>query len=128
MAALRETDSKKWINALLAVGALILVNIIIRLLYQISEWTDLEAKIDNFRLVAQVFGIVVGLVSFVVVLKNQKAYQYLSEVYGELTKVIWPDKDSTIKLTMVIVVGVAIAAICLGLIDFGIGKVLELLY
>ena len=128
MPALRETDSKKWINALLAVGALVFVNIVIRLLYQISEWTDMEAKIDNFRLLAQIFGLVMGLVAFVVVLKNQRAYQYLSEVYAELIKVVWPDKDSTIKLTVVIVIGVAIAAIFLGLIDFGIGKLLGLLY
>ena len=128
MSALREADGKKWINALIAVGALILVNIFIRLLYQISEWTDLEAKIENFRLLAQVAGIVVGVSAFVAVLKSKSTYGYLAEVYGELTKVIWSDKDSTLKLTVSIIIGVSISAIFLGLIDFGIKKLLELLY
>ena len=128
MSALKEADSKKWINALIAIAALILVNVLIRLLYQISEWTDLEAKIENFRLVAQIIGIGVGALAFVLTLKNKAAYQYLTEVYGELVKVIWSDKDSTLKLTISIVIGVTIAAILLGIVDFGIQTVLELLY
>ncbi|MCY4643766.1 MAG: preprotein translocase subunit SecE [Bacteriovoracales bacterium] len=128
MPALRETDGKKWINALVAIASLILANILIKLLYQISEWTDLEAKVENFRLVAQVIGIFVGVLTFVIVLRSTRAYGYLREVYGELTKVIWPDKDSTLKLTAVIVVGVAIIAVFFGLIDFGIKEFLELLY
>ena len=128
MSALKETDSKKWVNALVAVGALILANVLIRLLYQVSEWTDLEAKVENFQLVAQLVGITVGLVVFIIVLKNQGTYRYLIEVYGELTKVVWPDKDSTLKLTVSIVIGVVIAAVFLGLIDFGIKELLEFFY
>ena len=128
MPALKEADSKKWINALIAMGALVLANILIRLLYQISEWTDLETKVENFRLLAQFIGIGVGVLAFVIILKNKQAYQYLTEVYGELTKVIWPDKDSTLKLTVSIVIGVAISAVFLGLVDFGIKELLELLY
>ena len=128
MPALKEADSKKWINALIAVAALILTNILISLFYQISEWTDLEAKVDNFRLVAQIVGIILGVLAFVIILKHKRASQYLQEVYGELTKVIWPDKDSTLKLTVAIVIGVSIAAVFLGIIDFGIQELLELFY
>ena len=128
MSALKETDSKKWVNALVAVGALILANVLIRLLYQVSEWTDLEAKVENFQVMAQLVGITVGLAVFIIVLKNQGTYRYLIEVYGELTKVIWPDKDSTLKLTVSIVIGVVISAVFLGLIDFGIKELLEFFY
>ena len=128
MPSLKEADGKKWINALVAVSALILANILIRLLYQISEWSDLEAKVENFRLLAQFVGITVGVLAFAIILKNKKAYRYLVEVYGELTKVIWPNKDSTLKLTVSIVIGVAISAVFLGLADLGIKELLELLY
>ena len=128
MPSLKEADGKKWINALVAVSALILANILIRLLYQISEWSDLEAKVENFRLLAQFVGITVGVLAFAIILKNKKTYRYLVEVYGELTKVIWPNKDSTLKLTVSIVIGVAISAVFLGLADLGIKELLELLY
>ena len=128
MSALKETDSKKWVNALVAVGALTLANVLIRLLYQVSEWTDLEAKVENVQLMAQLVGITVGLAVFIIVLKNPGTYRYLIEVYGELTKVIWPDKDSTLKLTVSIVIGVVISAVFLGLIDFGIKELLEFFY
>lgn len=107
---------------------MILVNILIRLFYQISEWTDLEARVNNFRMIAQIVSIALGVLAFMIVLKHKRAYQYLSEVYGELTKVLWSDKDSTLRLTLSIVIGVTISAIFLGLIDFGIQKILELLY
>ena len=81
-----------------------------------------------FSLVAQITGIVLGVVSFSLILRSKKAYRYLSEVYGELTKVVWPDKDSTLKLTVSIVIGVGIVAIFLGLMDLAIGKLFELLY
>ena len=128
VSALREVDSKKWINALVAVAAFILTNVVIRSLYQVAEWTDLEAKITDFRLWAQVAGIAIGVLAFGLTLRNKRAYQYLSEVYGELTKVIWSDKNSTLRLTVSIVIGVTISAVFLGIVDFGIKTVLELLY
>ena len=128
MPALREVDSKKWINALVAIGALILANVLISFLHQISEWTDLEAKVENFSMIAQMVGIGVGVSSFIIILKHKQTYKYLGEVYEELLKVIWPDKDSTLRLTFSIVIGVAISAVFLGLIDFGIKELLGLLY
>ena len=128
MSALKEADSKKWINALVAIGATIVAYMSIAFLAQLSDWFELEAKIDNFQILSQVVGIALGVLGFVIVIKSKSMYKYLTEVYGELTKVIWPDKDSTLKLTVSIIVGVAISALVLGLIDFGLTKVLELLY
>ena len=128
MPALKESDRTKWINALIAVGALIVSYALIKLLYQVGDWMDLEARVNSFRSMAQGAGIVAGIITFVAILKNKKAYAYLDEVYGELLKVTWSDKDSTLKLTVVIVIGVTIAAVVLGLMDFGIRNVLELLY
>ena len=128
MSALKDADSKKWINALVAIGAALTAYMTIAFLGQLSDWFELEAKITNFETISQVAGIVVGALGFVFILKSKSSYKYLTEVYGELTKVIWPDKDSTLKLTVGIIVGIALSALVLGLIDFGIKKVLELLY
>lgn len=54
---------------------------------------------------------------------------YLREVAGELSKVVWPDKERTIKLTGVVVAMVAIIGVYLFLLDFPLGlfmsKVIE---
>ena len=128
MSALKESDRRKWINALLAGGALLLSYALIKLLYQIGDWMDLEAQINHFRFIAQGVGLLVGVSAFIMALRNKQVYSYLDEVYGELLKVTWSDKDSTLKLTVSIVIGVTISALVLGVIDFGIRSVLELLY
>lgn len=128
MGALKEADSSKWINALIVIGAVLLAYIFNAFVLQMGEWFDLEAKVPNFILVSQITSIVIGFVSFIYVLKNKQSYGYLQEVYGELTKVIWPDKDSTVKLTITIVIGVALAGAFLSLADLGIKEVLNLLY
>lgn len=128
MSALKESDSKKWINALVALGAVILGYVSIAFFNQMGEWFELEAKVPSFNLVSQALGIAVGLGGFLAILKRGDSSQYLSEVYNELTKVIWPDKESTGKLTVSIVIGVLLAALFLGLVDYGIKNLLNLLY
>ncbi len=128
MGALKEADSSKWINTLIVIGACLVGYIFNAFLVQMAEWFDLEAKVPNFVVTAQIVSILVGFGSFIFVLKHKESYQYLQEVYGELTKVIWPDKDSTVKLTISIVIGVAISGAFLSLSDMGIRELLNLLY
>lgn len=93
-----------------------------------GEWFDLEAKISNFVMATQAFGAVLGIGVFIAVFKNKNAVKYLSEVYGELVKVIWPDKDAVLKATIGIVIGVAIASGILVLVDFIFRKILSFIY
>ena len=52
---------------------------------------------------------------------------FISNVIGELKKVVWPTRQETIKLTtMVLVVSLVMGAI-LGLCDFGFSKLIDLL-
>ncbi len=128
MSALKEADSNKWINLFVAIVAILLGYISIAFFNQLGEWFDLEAKINNFNILTQFAGIAIGVVAFLYGIKNSTTSSYMNEVYSELTKVIWPDKDSTLKLTFTIVVGVVISAAFLWVADFGIKKLLELFY
>lgn len=128
MATLKESDSRKWINALVAVTSIIFCYICIAFFNQLGEWFELEAQIAQFSMISQFAGIALGFIGFFTITKNTKAANYLSDVYNELTKVIWPDHDSTLKLTISIIVGVAISSVFLGLVDLLVQKVLELLY
>jgi len=128
MAALKKADSKKWINALVAIAAILLGYICISFFEQLNDWFALESKVASFEMIAQGLGITIGLVTFILITRNVKAKTYLDEVYGELVKVIWPENDSTIKLTVGIIIAVAISAVVLGIIDYLVRKLFGLLY
>lgn len=122
------TASKKWINSAIAIAAILVGYIVIRFVLQLGEWFDLEAKVKFFAGWAQGLGFAVGLISFIVVAKNQACVSFLEEVYGELVKVVWPEKEGVAKLTIGIVIGLIIVSIILGLIDYGARFLLSYLY
>lgn len=51
--------------------------------------------------------------------------QFISEVKLELTKVIWPKLDEFIGSTIVVLVLTAIFAVYLGVVDFGLTKLMS---
>ena len=128
MSILKSEDRAKWTNAFIAFIGVLAAYLCIRFLGQLGEWFDLEAKISNFVMATQAFGAVLGIGVFIAVFKNKNAVKYLSEVYGELVKVIWPDKDAVLKATIGIVIGVAIASGILVLVDFIFRKILSFIY
>jgi preprotein translocase subunit SecE len=128
MSILKTEDKNKWINSFVAISSMLAAYVTIIFVKLLGEWFDLEAKVPNFIILAQVFGIVVGIATFILVLKNTKATGYLNDVYSELVKVSWPDKDAILKSTIGIIIGVAILAGLFVLVDFIVQKLLSLVY
>lgn len=128
MSILKTEDKNKWINTFVAISSMLTAYVTIVLVKLLGEWFDLEAKVPNFIILAQVFGIVVGIATFIMALKNTKAMGYLNDVYSELVKVSWPDKDAILKSTIGIIIGVAILAGLFVLVDFIVQKLLSLVY
>jgi len=126
--AIELKDSKRWINSFLAIISILVGMISISFFEQLGEWFDLEAKLQYFQVVTQVTGVVLGLVFFISCSTNKKASEHLSEVYGELVKVVWPDKDTVVKMTIGVVIGVTIISSIFVLTDFLFQKILDLLY
>jgi preprotein translocase subunit SecE len=122
------TEGKKYINLILAVGAMLLGYVVYSLVHQLGIWFELEAKMSQFQWLPHTLSVVSGIAFFVLMLRQEKVVQYLQEVYIELTKVVWSDRDSTIKLTIGILIGLIITGIVLSLVDLGINKILSLLY
>ncbi len=54
--------------------------------------------------------------------------QFLGEVRIELNKVVWPKYDDWIGSTIIVLVLVAIFALYLGLIDFGLSKLANFIF
>lgn len=127
MSLIKSEDSKKWINSFVAIVSAIAGFIVISFLEQMGEWFDLEAKIGNFPIVVQVAGIVVGLIVFISIVKNKTASDHLNEVYAELVKVVWPNKDEVLKITIGLIFALSIVSGLFVLVDFSFRKLLEII-
>ena len=125
---LKKEDERKWLNSFAAAVGVVLGYLFIRLLMQLGEWFDLEARIDNFLYIGQVCGIALGLAAFITVLKKRESIQHLKEVYAELLKVVWPDRDTVVKVTIGIVIGVTIVSTIFVGVDFLVQQALGLIY
>lgn len=127
MSLIKSEDSKKWINSFVAIVSAISALIVIRFSEQMGEWFDLEAKIPNFPITVQVVGIVIGLIVFISITKNKNASSYMDEVYAELVKVVWPNKDEVLKITVGLLIALSLVSGLFVLIDFGFRKLLEVI-
>jgi len=56
-----------------------------------------------------------------------KLVNYLKGAREELSKVVWPTKETTVKHTLVVIVISLVIAIFLGSIDFLFNEVLEII-
>ena len=57
----------------------------------------------------------------------ESSRQYLSDVRTEFRKVTWPSQREYVGGTIGVVVIVAILTLVLGLIDMGLGRIMELI-
>tara|TARA_B100000925_G_C21997404_1_gene469606 strand:+ start:216 stop:602 length:387 start_codon:yes stop_codon:yes gene_type:complete len=125
---LSAKNGKKWVNSFVAINSVLFGFIIMRFLEQLSEWFDLEASIASFAVLKQVLGVLLGLAFYFSVTKSKKAVSHMDEVYNELQKVIWPEKNTVLKLTIGIMIAVSIVSGIFVLLDFTFQKLLELTY
>ena len=118
MSIIKSEDSKKWINAFIAVVAILAGFITIRFVGQMGEWFDLESKIGQYMMMTQVISVLISLGTFIYIMKNPKISTFMTDVYQEAIKVVWPDKNETVKHTIAIMIGVTIVGFILGIFDF----------
>lgn len=55
----------------------------------------------------------------------ERSREFLEECWAELKKVHWPSREETRAATIAVVVGVAIAAAYLGLVDFVLSYLIQ---
>jgi preprotein translocase subunit SecE len=52
--------------------------------------------------------------------------QYVGEVQGEFNKITWPPQTETLNGTVSVVVIVSLIATFLGIVDFGLSRVMQM--
>jgi preprotein translocase SecE subunit len=119
MAVASNEEGKKWIQTSVALTCILLVYVLITFFEKMAEWFALEAMVPYFYGVSQFVAVLLGLTSYIIILKNPKSSDFLANVYQEVLKVVWPDRHQTWRHTFVIMVAVTIMGFVFGFFDFG---------
>ena len=57
----------------------------------------------------------------------KNARQYVTEVRGEVDKIVWPQQDEAMNGTVGVLVIVVVVATVLGLVDFGLSRIMQVI-
>lgn len=58
----------------------------------------------------------------------KKIGRYFKECWLELKKVSWPTRDTVVRYTWIVIVSTLVFGIVLGLVDLGIGQLMDLIF
>ena len=126
MAVASNDEGKKVIQTTVAVVCALACYVLISFFEKMAEWFALETMIPYFFGITQVLSVVAAVGAFFYVLKNEKSSEFLTNVYQEVMKVVWPDSQQTWRHTFVIMVAVTIMGFIFGFFDFGANYLLHL--
>ena len=126
MAVASDYEGKKWIQATVAVVCILLGYVLISFFEKLAEWFVLETMVPYYFGLTQVVSVLISIVTYFYVLKNPISADFLTNVYQEILKVVWPDSQQTWRHTFVILVAVTIFGFIFGFFDFGANFLLGL--
>jgi preprotein translocase subunit SecE len=126
MSVASNDDGKKWIQSTVALTCILLVYVLISFFEKLAEWFALETMVPYYFGISQFVSVVIGLATYIIVFKNPNSSEFLTNVYQEVVKVVWPDKQQTWRHTVVIMIAVTIMGFVFGFFDFGANFLLGL--
>jgi preprotein translocase subunit SecE len=126
MSVASNEDGKKWIQTTVAITCILLGYVLINFFEKMAEWFALETMIPFYFGITQAISVAAALATYIVILKNPKSSEFLTNVYEEVMKVVWPDSQQTWRHTFVIMIAVTIMGFVFGFFDFGANFLLSL--
>lgn len=73
------------------------------------------------------FGIVLGVMTFLVLNRHPLVVRFTDEVVTELSRVTWPDREETLRSTTVVIGTTLFVALMLALYDYAWGAITKVL-
>lgn len=126
MAVASNQDGKKWIQTSVALFCILSGYVLISFFEKLAEWFPLESVVPYFFAGTQVLSVAIALIAYSVIIRNSKSSEFLGNVYQEVVKVVWPDRQQTWRHTFVIMIMVTIFGFVFGFFDFGANYLLSL--
>ena len=127
MTVASKSEGSKWIQTSVAIACMVLGYVLISFFETLSAWFELESKIPNYAAGSQIASVLAAIGVFVYIMKDPKISTFLVEVYAETVKVVWPNKNETVRHTIGIMIGVGIVGFLLGIFDFVSSYLLSLI-
>jgi preprotein translocase SecE subunit len=120
-------DSRKTIVGLyLTAGAL--VWFLVRTFVQWLTFTFYQVrKLPGMEVAREILPVAGALITFLILLRNQKVNETMDGVIAELKKVTWPNVQDVKKSTVVVMVCILLASGLLAIFDLLFGKVVGFL-
>ncbi len=122
------SSNQKWLLFSFAMLALIGIYLGLKMTEAAFGLLEIEDPLRSVFPVANIVGLVVGLVIFIVLYKHPKASEFGMEVIKETKKVTWPGFIETRASTIVVLVMVTIMSVILGVFDFFWSSITNLIY
>ena len=116
-----EANGPKWINLMLLAIAAAFWYYSRLLLVQVGVWFELESKLPSYPNLMQAAAILIGIVAFFVVKKNQFLMDFFSKSYSELGKSVFPERNDAFKSSLQVMLFVTMIGVILSVFDFTAG-------
>ena len=126
MSVASNEEGKKWIQTTVALTCILLGYVLISFFGKLNEWFQLETMIPYYEFITQTLSVLVAGFTAAGVLRNPKSSDFLTNVYQEIMKVVWPDSQQTWRHTFVIMIAVTIMGFVFGFFDFAANFLLGL--
>lgn len=112
-----ESQRQKYVNLSFVAAAALLSFVVFELASTVAGAYDLEARVQDIDLIIRGVSVLLGLILFVGLWRNDSANQFMNEVVAELSRVTWPTSNDTFKATIVVMIMVLISGLFLGGMD-----------
>lgn len=82
-----------------------------------AQFSMPDNRIGGLLNTSSAVALLVGALTFIILLRNRKALGFVSEVVGELEQVAWPTKDETVKGSTTVVLTTIFTAALIAFYD-----------
>lgn len=113
-----DTRYQKWVTVSYLMAAVLVGYIVFAMSLKFVGIYDLETRIRNVELIVRGLSVLLGAIVFFMLMRHQKANQFMNEVMIELSRVAWPTQKETTSATMIVIIMVVISGMVLGLLDY----------
>jgi preprotein translocase SecE subunit len=83
-----------------------------------AQFAVVDSRHFGFLQTSTALSLLVGTLTFVVLIRNRQVITFSDEVVGELVQVAWPTRDETVRASTTVVMAAIFTSVLLGVYDW----------